>query len=73
MVALVPSSALIDVGGTLYGTTGVGGTHGDGTVFAVTMGGFDSGWRWQNFYCSGGLFSGLRSESNSCLADCEKR
>jgi uncharacterized repeat protein (TIGR03803 family) len=31
----VPGSALIDVGSTLYGTTGVGGTHGDGTVFAV--------------------------------------
>jgi uncharacterized repeat protein (TIGR03803 family) len=32
----VASSALINVGGTLYGTTGGGGTHGDGTVFAVT-------------------------------------
>jgi uncharacterized repeat protein (TIGR03803 family) len=32
----VPGSGLIDVGGTLYGTTGYGGTYGDGTVFAVT-------------------------------------
>ena len=31
-----PSSALLDVAGTLYGTTGVGGTFGKGTVFAVT-------------------------------------
>ena len=31
-----PSSGLIDVGGTLYGTTVAGGAHSDGTVFAVT-------------------------------------
>lgn len=31
-----PSSGLIDVGGTLYGTTVAGGAHTDGTVFAVT-------------------------------------
>jgi uncharacterized repeat protein (TIGR03803 family) len=32
----LPSSPLIDVDGTLYGTTSVGGAKGDGTVFAVT-------------------------------------
>ena len=32
----VPESAPIDAGGTLYGTSEVGGTHGDGTVYAVT-------------------------------------
>lgn len=34
-----PSSALIDVQGTLYGTTTGGGTYGDGTVFTITTGG----------------------------------
>jgi uncharacterized repeat protein (TIGR03803 family) len=32
----VPSAGLIELNATLYGTTGVGGTHGDGTVYAVT-------------------------------------
>lgn len=31
-----PTAGLIDVNGTLYGTTFVGGTHGKGTVFALT-------------------------------------
>jgi uncharacterized repeat protein (TIGR03803 family) len=31
-----PSAGLIDVSGTLYGTTGYSGAHGDGTVFALT-------------------------------------
>jgi uncharacterized repeat protein (TIGR03803 family) len=34
-----PEAALIDVGGTLYGTTQVGGDHGDGTVFSITTAG----------------------------------
>jgi uncharacterized repeat protein (TIGR03803 family) len=32
----LPMSGLINVGGTLYGTTRNGGTSGLGTVFAVT-------------------------------------
>jgi uncharacterized repeat protein (TIGR03803 family) len=32
----LPSAGLINVGGTLYGTTEGGGAHNDGTVFAVT-------------------------------------
>jgi uncharacterized repeat protein (TIGR03803 family) len=31
-----PLAGLIDVKGTLYGTTSAGGKHGDGTVFALT-------------------------------------
>jgi uncharacterized repeat protein (TIGR03803 family) len=31
-----PFAALIDVNGVLYGTTGSGGTYGEGTVFALT-------------------------------------
>ncbi|HTT83840.1 MAG TPA: choice-of-anchor tandem repeat GloVer-containing protein [Rhizomicrobium sp.] len=31
----LPSASLIDVNGTLYGTTGEGGTYGEGTVFAI--------------------------------------
>jgi uncharacterized repeat protein (TIGR03803 family) len=31
-----PLGGLIDVKGTLYGTTSAGGTYGDGTVFALT-------------------------------------
>jgi uncharacterized repeat protein (TIGR03803 family) len=31
-----PAAGLIDVGGTLYGTTVAGGTYGNGTVFALT-------------------------------------
>lgn len=34
-----PEAGLIDLGGTLYGTTYNGGTHGDGTVFSVTLSG----------------------------------
>jgi len=34
-----PASGLIDVKGTLYGTTQYGGTSGDGTVFAITTSG----------------------------------
>ena len=37
-----PESALVNVGGTLYGTTtngGIGGVTGDGTIFSVTTGG----------------------------------
>jgi uncharacterized repeat protein (TIGR03803 family) len=30
-----PEASLIDVNGTLYGTTFKGGTHGDGTVFTL--------------------------------------
>jgi uncharacterized repeat protein (TIGR03803 family) len=32
----VPKAGLIDVGGTLYGTTSDGGTSKTGTVFALT-------------------------------------
>jgi uncharacterized repeat protein (TIGR03803 family) len=32
-----PLAGLIDVKGTLYGTTSAGGKHGDGTVFALTL------------------------------------
>jgi uncharacterized repeat protein (TIGR03803 family) len=31
-----PTGGVIDVGGTLYGTTAAGGTYGSGTVFALT-------------------------------------
>jgi uncharacterized repeat protein (TIGR03803 family) len=31
-----PTSNLINVNGTLYGTTAYGGTHGYGTVYAIT-------------------------------------
>jgi uncharacterized repeat protein (TIGR03803 family) len=31
-----PLAGLIDVKGTLYGTTSAGGKDGDGTVFALT-------------------------------------
>jgi len=34
-----PQAGLIDVGGTLYGTTNSGGAHGSGTVFKVTTAG----------------------------------
>ena len=33
-----PLAGLIDVKGTLYGTTSAGGAHGDGTVFALKLG-----------------------------------
>ena len=33
-----PLAGLIDVNGTLYGTTSAGGTYGDGTVFALKLG-----------------------------------
>ena len=36
-----PGSNLIDVGGTLYGTTGMGGAHNAGTVFSVTTAGVE--------------------------------
>ena len=32
-----PFAGLIDVNGTLYGTTAGGGTYGYGTVFALTL------------------------------------
>lgn len=34
-----PQGELIDVGGTLYGTTYYGGAYGSGTVFSITTGG----------------------------------
>ncbi|MGB6714215.1 MAG: choice-of-anchor tandem repeat GloVer-containing protein, partial [Candidatus Cybelea sp.] len=34
-----PAAALIDAGGTFYGTTAHGGANGDGTVFSITLGG----------------------------------
>ena len=34
-----PSAGLVEVNGTLYGTTYKGGAHGDGTVFSITTGG----------------------------------
>jgi uncharacterized repeat protein (TIGR03803 family) len=34
-----PAAGLIDVRGTLYGTTPNGGAYGDGTVFSITTGG----------------------------------
>ncbi|HEV3155609.1 MAG TPA: choice-of-anchor tandem repeat GloVer-containing protein [Candidatus Baltobacteraceae bacterium] len=37
-----PYAALIDVNGTLYGTTGVGGTNGDGTIFSMTPQGVET-------------------------------
>ncbi|HEX4159617.1 MAG TPA: hypothetical protein VHY79_14195 [Rhizomicrobium sp.] len=32
----IPITGLTHVNGTLYGTTYLGGAHGDGTVFAIT-------------------------------------
>lgn len=37
-----PCCGLLDVGGTLYGTTTKGGTNGTGTVFSVTTGGTEA-------------------------------
>jgi uncharacterized repeat protein (TIGR03803 family) len=34
-----PVAGLIDVKGTLYGTTSAGGAYGDGTLFSITAGG----------------------------------
>ena len=34
-------AGLVDVGGTLYGTTSAGGAFGDGTVFSITTGGVE--------------------------------
>jgi uncharacterized repeat protein (TIGR03803 family) len=34
-MAWTPDANLIDVKGTLYGTTFAGGAYGDGTVFAI--------------------------------------
>jgi uncharacterized repeat protein (TIGR03803 family) len=36
-----PEAALIDVGGTLYGTTSEGGAYGLGTVFGITTAGME--------------------------------
>lgn len=36
---IFPVAGLIDVDGTLYGTTVFGGTHGNGTVFSITTSG----------------------------------
>ena len=36
-----PEAGLIDVGGTLYGTTSAGGGHNLGTVFQITRGGVE--------------------------------
>jgi uncharacterized repeat protein (TIGR03803 family) len=33
----LPRSGVIDVNGTLYGTTFIGGAHNDGTVFSITL------------------------------------
>ncbi|MGP8101314.1 MAG: choice-of-anchor tandem repeat GloVer-containing protein [Candidatus Cybelea sp.] len=35
-------AGLVDVGGTLYGTTSAGGAAGDGTVFSITTGGVEN-------------------------------
>jgi uncharacterized repeat protein (TIGR03803 family) len=37
----IPNPGLIDVNGTLYGTTSEGGTYGRGTVFTITTGGVE--------------------------------
>ncbi|HEY2475839.1 MAG TPA: choice-of-anchor tandem repeat GloVer-containing protein [Candidatus Cybelea sp.] len=37
-----PVAGLIDVGGTLYGTTKTGGTYNDGTVFSITTSGTEN-------------------------------
>lgn len=37
----LPEATLIDVGGTLYGTTLRGGTDGEGTVFSITLNGME--------------------------------
>jgi uncharacterized repeat protein (TIGR03803 family) len=37
----LPEATLIDVGGTLYGTTLEGGTNGEGTVFSITLSGIE--------------------------------
>ncbi|MBV8067358.1 MAG: hypothetical protein JO113_05240 [Candidatus Eremiobacteraeota bacterium] len=37
-----PQAGLIDVGGTLYGTTYSGGAHNYGTVFSITTGGVEN-------------------------------
>jgi uncharacterized repeat protein (TIGR03803 family) len=39
---LQPWGGLIDVGGTLYGTTAYGGANGDGTVFSISTSGTES-------------------------------
>ncbi len=36
-----PEAALVNVGGTLYGTTSAGGASGDGTVFSITTDGVE--------------------------------
>lgn len=36
-----PQAGLINVKGTLYGTTGVGGAHGNGAVFSITPSGME--------------------------------
>ncbi|HEY2476524.1 MAG TPA: choice-of-anchor tandem repeat GloVer-containing protein [Candidatus Cybelea sp.] len=37
-----PSASLVDVNGTLYGTTQAGGAHGAGTVFSITRSGTEN-------------------------------
>lgn len=37
-----PSNELLDVGGTLYGTTAYGGANGSGTVFAIAQSGVET-------------------------------
>jgi len=39
---MTPSAPLVNVGGTLYGTTAYGGTSNDGTVFTITPSGKES-------------------------------
>jgi uncharacterized repeat protein (TIGR03803 family) len=39
---LSPNGGLIDVNGTLYGTTTGGGTYGDGTVYSITPSGVET-------------------------------
>ncbi|HEY6325590.1 MAG TPA: choice-of-anchor tandem repeat GloVer-containing protein [Candidatus Cybelea sp.] len=51
---VLPNSSLINVNGTLYGTTQQGGAHSDGTVFSVTTSGKE-----KVLYSFGGGFDGM--------------
>jgi uncharacterized repeat protein (TIGR03803 family) len=65
-----PQSALIDVGGTLYGTTSAGGVYGVGTVFTINLasgaetvihtftGGADGGFLYVGLLNAGGMLYG---------------
>ncbi len=49
-----PEAGLVDVHGTLYGTTRIGGAYGDGTVFSITTSGAEK--VLHSFYGSDGSY-----------------